>query len=850
MITPIPVALTARTAVFRLAIPGARYHLPAPREWALTGGSRLSGRTDRAVLALHDLAPDRSCRLTVEGMAPLDFRTLPCAGAVELEDGGSAQAAVDRVPPGGTLLVPEGRWEIGPVFLKPDMTLHLSAGAKLVAKADRAGWPILSTGEGASWEGLPEPCFAAPLTGIGAHGLKITGAGRIDGGGGRGDWWTWPKETREGARRPRLLHLIRADDVVLAGPTFANAASWTIHPWKCRRLTATALEITAPVDSPNTDGLDPESCEDVLIEGVRFSTGDDCIAIKAGKRGPEGETAHLAPCARITIRHCLMQDGHGGVVLGSEMSGGISDVTVAQCDMAGTDRGIRIKTRRGRGGAIERLTVRDVGMRGVGTAIAVNAHYYCDPDGHDAWVQSRAAAPVTETTPRIAGIEIDDVQADGVTTAFAALLGLPEAPIEDVRLGRVSVAYAPAPPAVPLMADHVRPVAGGGILAEHCHIQGAPDLPRGTLSHLPTSPEDLMLTDYFDGFAASYRLYKDGAWCYEDGCVYRGLDLLHRATGEDRWLAHLLRLVDPQVAPDGTLKGYRIDEYNIDNILAGRVLFRLADLTGEPRWMKAADLLARQLETHPRTASGNYFHKNIYPDQVWLDGLYMGLPFQIEYGQRTGRPDLVRDALRQLQSALEMTANGRGLYVHGVDESRAQDWADPATGRSPACWARALGWLAMALVDAIDLAGTEAQSLTAPTRALLQKIAGLRTPGGLWLQVIDRPDLPGNYEESSASAMFAYAFAAADRLGLMPGAAPLAAQALDLLEGRIENGRFGGICHVAGLGGFGGVYRSGTPEYYLTEAVVADDAKGSGPLMMAAAECRRAIAAEGLRSVS
>lgn len=252
--------------------------------------------------------------------------------------------------------------------------------------------------------------------------------------------------------------------------------------------------------------------------------------------------------------------------------------------------------------------------------------------------------------------------------------------------------------------------------------------------------------------------------------------------------------------------------------------------------MKAAELLAEQLATHPRTVSGNYFHKKIYPDQVWLDGLYMGLPFQIEYGRRRGRPDLVRDAVSQMHSALAMTATENGLYVHGVDEARKQDWSDPETGQSPACWARALGWLSMALVDTIDLAGTEARLLEAPTRALLQKIAALRGPGGLWLQVIDQPDLPGNYEESSAAAMFAYAFSRAGRLGLLPMGAQIAAATLARLEARVRDGRFGGICHVAGLGGFGGIYRSGTPEYYLTEPVVEDDAKGTGPLMMAVAD--------------
>ncbi|MBM3603413.1 MAG: di-trans,poly-cis-decaprenylcistransferase [Alphaproteobacteria bacterium] len=349
------------------------------------------------------------------------------------------------------------------------------------------------------------------------------------------------------------------------------------------------------------------------------------------------------------------------------------------------------------------------------------------------------------------------------------------------------------------------------------------------------------MLNYFDAFATRYQPYKGGAWCYEDGCIYRGLELLHQATGEDRWRDHLLRLAGAQVAPDGTLAGYDPLDFNIDNILAGRVLFALDRWTGDPRWMRAAQRLGRQLQDHPRTAGGSYWHKKIYPHQVWLDGLYMGLPFQIQLAQQQGDHRLVQDALSQLRDALEMTARPDGLYAHGCDTSRAQDWADPATGQSASAWARALGWQAMALVDSAALVGPAAfagAGLEAPTRALLQRLVALQRPDGGWLQVIDQPDLPGNYTESSATAMFAYALSAAPALDLaLPGDA--ADRAMDFLAGRLQHdgqGRgFGGICLVAGLGGFSGVYRDGSPAYYLTEEVVSDDAKGTGPLMMARA---------------
>ncbi|WFE76824.1 glycoside hydrolase family 105 protein [Roseinatronobacter sp. S2] len=350
------------------------------------------------------------------------------------------------------------------------------------------------------------------------------------------------------------------------------------------------------------------------------------------------------------------------------------------------------------------------------------------------------------------------------------------------------------------------------------------------------------MLEYFDAYAARYQPYKGGDWCYEDGCIYRGLLMLHQATGQARWRDHLLRLVLPQVAPDGRLRGYRIDEYNIDNILSGRILFALDRWTDDPRWMAAAGVLARQLDTHPRTESGNYWHKLRYPHQVWLDGLYMALPFQIEYAQTTGDDARRRDALAQMASALAVTLRDDGLYAHGYDAARVQEWADPRTGQSPSIWARALGWQAMALVDCAELVGLaefENAGLLAPLRGLLGQVIGWQQSDGGWLQLMTMPELAENYTESSASAMFAYAMASAATLGVdVPGQDDAIARVTAFTRARLvrdDSGavQFGGICHVAGLGGFSGVYRDGSPEYYLSEEQVSDDAKGTGPLMMA-----------------
>lgn len=512
MTRPSITALSARMATLCLPATGARYYLPVPVRFRLISPSgETSGVTDRTVTLLDGLTPGTPYRFEAEGFEALDFTTSACTGLIEAADFGlvpgsapddldtartNAEAlarAVMAVPDGGTLRLGPGVWRALPLALKSRMTFHLAEGAVLRAPSGRTGWPILPAldAEGnmlGSWEGLPAACFAAPLHAIGAEGLIVEGKGTLDGSGEKGDWWTWPKETRKGARRPRGLHLINCRDVTLLGFTIRNAPSWTVHPQGCERLTAAGLTIIAPHDSPNTDGLNPESCRDVTISGVRFSVGDDCIAVKAGKRGPNGEDNHLVETRGVTVRRCLMERGHGGLVIGSEMSGGVHDVTVEDCEMIGTDRGLRLKTRRGRGGRISNIVMRRVLLDGVETAFSANAHYHCDADGHDERVQSRAPAPVDTGTPFIDGITIEDVEIRDLAHAAGAFLGLPEAPIRNIGIRRVSIASM-NPDAIataPIMADGVRPMRHEGIAAEQAQIDcDDPSLLSGNPVSLP-----------------------------------------------------------------------------------------------------------------------------------------------------------------------------------------------------------------------------------------------------------------------------------------------------------------------------------------------------------------------------
>lgn len=227
----------------------------------------------------------------------------------------------------------------------------------------------------------------------------------------------------------------------MSGLTVRNSPSWTIHPLDCAGAVFADLAIENPPDSPNTDGLNPESSTDIEIVGVRFSVGDDCIAIKAGKFWPDGTVS--GPTRNVSVRHCLMERGHGGVVIGSEMSGSVTDVTITSCTMVATDRGLRVKTRRGRGGQVARIVLSDCFMDGVGMALAVNSHYFCDPDGKSDAVQNRAPAPVDAKTPRIADIALMRTEVRNVHHALAYVLGLAEAPINGLTIKDISVTFAP-----------------------------------------------------------------------------------------------------------------------------------------------------------------------------------------------------------------------------------------------------------------------------------------------------------------------------------------------------------------------------------------------------------------------
>jgi unsaturated rhamnogalacturonyl hydrolase len=339
-------------------------------------------------------------------------------------------------------------------------------------------------------------------------------------------------------------------------------------------------------------------------------------------------------------------------------------------------------------------------------------------------------------------------------------------------------------------------------------------------------------------------------WHYEHGLLVMAINKVAMITGEPRFRCFVSEWIDKFVRPDGDIINYCMDDFNLDQINQGKLLFQPYKQTGEERYRKALELLREQLKKQPRTSSGGFWHKKVYPHQIWLDGVYMAGPFLAEYARCFDEPALFDDVTRQLILIEERTRDPRsGLLYHAWDESRQQKWADPITGRSPHFWGRAIGWFVMAIVDVLDHLPREQahrqeliEILNRTVRALL-RVQDEET--GLWFQVLDLPDRAGNYREASASAMFVYAFAKGVRKGYLPPDYLSAARRgyNGLLRALIKIDSEGlltieGVCSVAGLGGK--PYRDGSFRYYVSEQVVPNDPKGVGPFILAALEMENA----------
>ncbi len=368
----------------------------------------------------------------------LDIRFYGAVGdGVTVDTAAFAKAcAAAAAAGGGTVLVPPGHYLTGSIVLPSCTTLWVMAGAVILGSHNPADYPLCMQ----AWEGTLQENHSPLIGARDGHDIAILGEGTIDGHGQ--PWWKALRENRS-FRRPRLLGFDRCRRLRVEGVTLVNSPAWTVHPWQCTDVLVRGVTIRNPADSPNTDGINPESCSDVRISDCLIQSGDDCITLKSG--ASEDGTGDFKPCERISITNCQLAQGHGGIVIGSEMSGGVRDVTISNCVLRGTDRGLRIKTRRGRGGVVENLTVSNLVMRDVGCPLVVHSYYRYTILRHELleWAARLDAQPVTPATPVIRGLRAQGLTATDVRgPCLIYLHGLPESPISDVTLADCDLRHA------------------------------------------------------------------------------------------------------------------------------------------------------------------------------------------------------------------------------------------------------------------------------------------------------------------------------------------------------------------------------------------------------------------------
>ena len=340
---------------------------------------------------------------------------------------------------------------------------------------------------------------------------------------------------------------------------------------------------------------------------------------------------------------------------------------------------------------------------------------------------------------------------------------------------------------------------------------------------------------------------KPVAWNYIDGCMLNCLLELTGITGDQRYADFVRKVGEHFILEDGSIRTLQPEKCNLDDINEGRILFRLYETTGEEKFRLAADRLRQMLRDQPRTFEGNFWHKKIYPNQVWLDGLYMAQPFYALYEKTFGSGDY-SDIIGQIRNVrARMYSPEKGLYFHGYDASRTAFWADPETGCSQNFWLRSLGWFSVALADLMEILPEQEAGALAPIfRELMENVKAYADPEtGMYWQVPDQPGRAGNYLETSGSAMLSYAMLKGARLGLLDGGFRALGEKtfhgiLDRYLTFTDEGiDLDGICLVAGLGPENNRRRDGSYEYYISEPVVKNDAKGVAPFILAYTEIKK-----------
>jgi len=361
---------------------------------------------------------------------------------------------------GGTIYVPSGSFLTGSIILKSNINLYLEAGSIIKFVNDIEEYPVVLS----RWEGVKREVYASCIYAHSEENISVTGHGTLEGQGEF--WWKLSMENKNEYPRPKLISFHGCKKILIDGIILKNSPSWTINPICSENITVNNVTILNPAKSPNTDGINPESCKNVHISNCHVDVGDDCITIKAGTQ----ETKERVSCENITITNCTMVHGHGGIVIGSEMSGDVRNVVISNCVFEGTDRGIRMKSRRGRGGVVEDIRINNIVMKKVICPIVMNLYYFCGPGGKEKCVWDKSKYPVTKETPIFRRIHFSNITAREVSAAAGYLYGLTEMPIEDISFDNIYIHMAEdAKPGMPAMLAGVTPMKQKGFIG--CNLK-------------------------------------------------------------------------------------------------------------------------------------------------------------------------------------------------------------------------------------------------------------------------------------------------------------------------------------------------------------------------------------------
>lgn len=359
-----------------------------------------------------------------------------------------------RAAGGGRLVVPAGAYPTGPIRLYSNMELHLEAGAVLRFLDREEAYPLRRCLYEGRLDNRPSPCVSAYK----AENVSITGFGVLDGQGQA--WWEKARSKTLLNGRPYLLHFEDCTRLTLRDIRLQNSPAWTVHPLRCQDVRIEGLSIQNPYDAPNTDGINPESCRNVRILNCCVDVGDDCITLKSGTE----ETEAPPPCENIVVSNCCLVHGHGGIVIGSEMAGGVRNVTVSNCVFTGTDRGLRVKTRRRRGGTVENLTLDNLIMERVFCPFVFNMYYSCGTEEKDRWVWEKTPYPVDGGTPAYRNLVLRNITVTDAAASAGFFYGLAESPITGLQMTDCTIRMAAdAAPQVPAMMGGLAPMRAKGL---------------------------------------------------------------------------------------------------------------------------------------------------------------------------------------------------------------------------------------------------------------------------------------------------------------------------------------------------------------------------------------------------